>query len=167
MRLVGSDGTRLELIFVGYESPESENDDWLLTVIRSHSARGNCDMLEAITVPWQAEEFADWLATIAAGQASSIVPGHWASFWFLEQVVTFEDVVMQDDMLHMHIRLVTHGDSWMPSNWKPAETKEEAQLYREQMIVDDFDLVVSINEVKAAAKALRAELARFPARIIK
>ena len=70
MRLVGRQGTRLELRIVGYQRPDERFDPWesnaLLVEVRVLTPDGSWDVVDPCLTTWETAHLIQWLATLGA-----------------------------------------------------------------------------------------------------
>ncbi len=146
MKLVGRQGTRLELRLVGYHHPDDRYDPWdsntLLVAVRVLTPDGSWDVVDPCLTTWEAGHLIQWLA--ALGGRPDLLGGR-----LNEPNVTFtarasagaDDAITVEASFELELR-----PPWLGSGNLAVE------------------LDVDRHQLTAAAADLKADLAAYPQR---
>ena len=149
MLLEGRNGHRLELTLTGYEFPAIEDDrwdsNWLHIRIAATSDRGSWTASHPSLLTSEAASLADWLDAIA--ESRDMGP----ELEFTEPNLAFELVAGAD-----RVRL----RAWFELELRPGWASWEEVPQRDLCV----DLDVARSDLRAAAEAIRAQLAALPPR---
>jgi hypothetical protein len=150
--LVGTNGSRFELAIAGYQFPGVEDDEWdsnwLNITIYAQSERGSWSSTDPSLSTADIERLADWLDAVAEGRAQN------AEMDFMEPNLSFE--LRRASDADVTLRVWFELESRPP--WAPADAADARDLW--------LDLDVSKEDLRQAARDLRAQLDKFPARAV-
>jgi len=148
MELAGAEGNELGLSLVGYQFPDEAVDPWdsngLLVAVRVVSPHGTWEVVDPCLTTWEAASLASWLAAVALSPKRPPPP------------VAAPNIT---------VRARPAGPGRVGLRWT-FELEERPPWVRGAAGADDLnvDLDVTASDVMTAARALRADLARFPQR---
>jgi hypothetical protein len=152
MKLTGPDGGALELGVGGYQFPKQLDElydaNWLLVDVRAAIGGRSWSTRDASLLTWEVGELADWVDSVAAGQALS------SEMSFLEPNLRFE--LREGSSPAVTIR--AYFDLEVRPPWiARAMTDENAPW---------TDLRCRPDELQEWARELRGYLSRFPVRAV-
>jgi hypothetical protein len=153
MLLRGEQGTELELQLVGYEHPREETDPWesnsLLVSVRVIAPQGSWEVVDPCLTTWEAAHVVRWCAALAA--RADLVANR--PLGISEPNVAFTGRARRGHPDHVDVRACFALELRPPWVRAVAGTGDLC-----------VDLEVGRDQLAAAARALAADLDRFPQR---
>jgi len=147
MKLVGRNGTVLELSASGYQFPEITDDywdsNWLMVSGKVQHPNGSWKFIDPCLTAFELEQLASWFDDVPAGNADPDL-GH-----FTEPNLQFSCILGPEPFIEVRIA----HESAPP--WLVGDARMEGVR---------LEFPVAMNDVRATATELRDLVSRFPVR---
>jgi hypothetical protein len=142
--------SEFELIIVGYQFPEIENEmydsNWLVISIKASVPRGSWTATHPSLLTWEVKRLAEWLRAVAENEP--VEPEQ----HFIEPNLSFSIVGRSRDSITLGV--------YCGYESKPPWARTGTATLEDHQVV----LKVTPDDLKSAAESLRAQLSRFPPR---
>ncbi len=150
MRLVGSEGTDLQIRIGGYQFPAMMSDqydsDWLLVEVEAACERGRWAATDPCLLVGEAQRLRDWFRQIAQDCASV------AELEFTEPSLRFCLQKADEDELQLRV----YFELEVRPPWAASDCVNQPDCW--------IDLTVDRSQLRAACESLTKQLRQFPRR---
>jgi hypothetical protein len=152
VQLTEPDGDRLKLEVLGYQFPHEKTDsndaNWLLIGLEASNNRGTWRSTDPSLDTSEVSYLAEWLEALSLNHDVE------SELHFTEPNLSFELVARSDGSVRLR--------AWFELESRPVWARSAFVGDRDANV----DLTVPVRDLKAAADSLRADLRRFPARLV-